>query len=238
VKGSYVFLGPSLSYEEAAHVFDGTILPPAARGDLAALFADGVIPDAVGLVDGKFLHEFAVTPKEVMAALATGTRLYGSSSMGALRAVECHPYGMVGVGRVFDLYLTGATDADDEVGITFDPDTLRATSEPLVNMRFAMAHAVGTSQISEATAAAVLAAAKEIFFPYRTYANVGAVLRGVIAEDERRRFLAFVSSPARPDQKRLDALELLAKMNDDGGRHDNQASSGLGGKRNGSTLVR
>jgi hypothetical protein len=220
MKGSFVFLGPSLSHADAARVFTGTVLPPAGRGDLAALFADGTAPDAIGLVDGRFLHGLAVTPKEVMAALDAGTRLYGASSMGALRAVECSRYGMVGVGRVYDLYLRGVTDADDEVAITFDPETLRPTSEPHVNMRFAMADAVARGLLEEPTAHAVLAAAKEIFFPYRTYANAARAVLGRISAEEHARLLSYVADPTRPDQKRSDALALITRMNQDGAAHE------------------
>lgn len=216
MQGSFVFLGPSLAHAEAARSFTGTILPPAGRGDVPALFADGAVPEAIGLVDGTFLHGLAVTPKEVMTALAAGTRLYGASSMGALRAVECAPYGMVGVGKVYDLYRTGVTDADDEVAITFDPDTLRPTSEPHVNVRFAMADAVARRLLEERTAQAVLVAAKELFFPYRTYANVARAVRDRISRQEHERLLAYLADPTRPDQKRLDALALLARMNQDG----------------------
>ena len=225
MKGSFVFLGPSLSHADAREIFSGTILPPARRGDLAALWADGVIPDAVGLVDGTFLHEFPVTPKEVMATLATGTRLYGSSSMGALRAVECERYGMVGVGTVFDLYRTGVIDADDEVAITFDPDTLQARAEPLVNIRVAMADAAAREVLADSTAAAVLAAAKNMFFPYRTYANIAAVLRGVLSDDQHARLIGYMRDPTRPDQKRLDALKLLATMTGDGNNNNDDVSS-------------
>ncbi len=135
--------------------------------------------------------------------------------LGALRAVECSRYGMVGVGKVYDLYRTGVTDADDEVGLTFDPETLRATSEPHVNIRFAMADAVIRGLLEESTASAVLAAAKDLFFPYRTYANVAAVLRTTLPATEHGRLVAYAADPSRPDQKRLDALELLDRMTAD-----------------------
>jgi hypothetical protein len=127
---------------------------------------------------------------------------------------------MVGVGRVFDLYRTGATDADDEVGLTFDPETLRATSEPYVNMRFAMADAVARGLVAEPTAEAVLATAKALFFPYRTYANVATILKPVLPPEEHRRFVACTGGADRLDQKRLDALELLRRMNEDEHRHE------------------
>ena len=133
--------------------------------------------------------------------------------MGALRAAECAAFGMVGVGRIFELYDSGVIDADDEVALTYDPDTLTALSEPMINIRLAMAHAVRISAVGPSTADAAVTAAKRLYFPERSYYNVGRLLRGAVSDDEHHSYLRYVNGPDRLDQKRQDALALLQTMN-------------------------
>ncbi|MEV6947708.1 TfuA-like protein [Streptomyces sp. NPDC051172] len=130
-----VFLGPSLDRATAVRTLDAEYLPPVARGDIDALLARPQPPCLIGIVDGRFLGSLAVSPKEVLRAVDAGIAVYGSSSMGALRAAECGPFGVTGIGRIHDAYACGAVDADDEVALVYDPDTLHATSEPLINLR-------------------------------------------------------------------------------------------------------
>jgi hypothetical protein len=62
--------------------------------------------------------------------------------MGALRAAELHPYGMVGNGSVFEMCRYGVIDADDEVAVMHDeaPEYHRM-SDSLVVFRHAVAGA-------------------------------------------------------------------------------------------------
>jgi hypothetical protein len=198
-----VFAGPSLFGSESLGRTDVEFLPPVRRGDIDRLLARPAPPPAIGIVDGAFFQSLSISPKEVLRALDAGVAVYGSSSMGALRAVECAPYGMVGVGLIYQEYQSGRLIADDEVAITFDEETGRPLAEPLVNMRFALAAAVEAGVADEALAERFLALAKRRYFPERT---VALVLRDLGEEAEAlRRFLA---GPA-PDTKRDDALLLL-----------------------------
>src|SRR5205814_1005092 len=114
---------------------DATYLPPVACGDVAALLPRA--PAAIGIVDGFFDERPAVFHKEILHALARGVRVFGASSMGALRAAELHGFGMQGVGRIFEAFRSGELEDDDEVavvhgdaGIAFAP-----TSDAMVNLR-------------------------------------------------------------------------------------------------------
>lgn len=209
---SYVFLGPSVDHATARRYYQGVLLPPVARGDLDQLLTRPQPPTQVGIIDGAFLQRLAVTPKEVLRALDAGVRMYGASSMGALRAAECAAFGMVGVGEIFDLFDTGGMEADDEVAITYDPETLTPTSEPMVNIRLALAAAVRGFQLLPGTALEAERLAESLYFPDRTYANVGLLLRSRVSPEEVIRYQNFVTSPARIDQKRADALTLLTLM--------------------------
>ena len=107
-------------------------------------------PAAVGIVDGEFYQRLAISPKEILRLLDAGIPVFGSSSMGALRAVELESCGMIGVGAIFEQFRSGALEADDEVAMTFCPETLRPTSEPLVNIRVALR--TGTAKDAAAAA--------------------------------------------------------------------------------------
>ena len=208
-----VFVGPSLPPALVRSAFSGVVEPPIRRGQLDQLVRSANPPLAVGIVDGRFLQDLAVSPKEVLRALDSGIAIYGASSMGALRAVECAPYGAVGVGRIYEMFRSRALEADDEVALTYDPDTLRATSEPMVNIRVAMDHAVTTGALSAATAELAVATAGALYFPDRTYRNVARLLAGRLPRPELDAYDRFVRSPECPDQKRDDALTLLDTMN-------------------------
>ena len=206
-----VFAGPSLDADAARAILAVRYLPPIERGDIDRLLCEHPLPKAIGIVDGRFLQRLCISPKEVLRALDRGIAVYGASSMGALRAVELAPYGMVGVGQIYEMFRSGALQADDEVAMVFDPETYRPLSEPMVNIRVAVATAVAEGVISSATGEAIVASAKGLYFPQRNYAAALQVLGGRVNPGERERILAFLHTRA-PDAKRADALEMLRRM--------------------------
>lgn len=162
-----IFLGPSLPVAEARTLLEADYRPPLQRGDLPAALRDN--PPLIGIIDGQFYQALAVSPGEVLAALATGTPLLGASSMGALRAAELHTRGMIGVGRIFEWYRDGIVEADDEVALLYDSESFRPLSEPLVNIRHALEQATLAGILTPAQAQHLIALAQEMFFPERTY---------------------------------------------------------------------
>ncbi len=133
MQSAVVFLGPSLDRRAALAVLPADYRPPAARGDITRAVSDGA--EVIGLIDGVFFQESSVGHREILAALSAGVRVVGASSMGALRAAELHTLGMEGVGEVFRMYRDGVLVSDDEVALAFNPESLIALSEPLVNIR-------------------------------------------------------------------------------------------------------
>ncbi|SDT25333.1 TfuA-like protein [Microlunatus soli] len=217
---SVVFIGPSLCHDEVRKTFDGTVRPPIGRGDLDQLIGCDPPPQQVGIVDGTFLHRLAVTPKEVLRAIDAGITVFGASSIGALRAAECDRYGMIGVGRIYRLFADGEVVADDEVAITMDPDTLAATSEPLINIRLAIAAAVEAGQVTEIVGSTAVRIAAGLYFPDRSWARVVDDLHRLPAlpADEVEAFTAWTRSEQRGDQKSADArllLQMMAGSDDD-----------------------
>ena len=105
-----VFLGPTLPAADAASVLDAICLPPVKLGRrLPRRVAPR--PRAIGIVDGYFQWVPAVWHKEILWAIDQGVHVFGAASMGALRAAELAPFGMRGVGRIFEAYRDGGSTA-------------------------------------------------------------------------------------------------------------------------------
>jgi TfuA protein len=209
-----VFCGPSLSHADAARVLDAEYLPPVGKGDLDRLLAEPRRPDLIGIVDGRFFQSLSISPKEILRALDAGVAVYGSSSMGALRGAECAPYGMIGIGAIFEAFRSGETDEDDEVAIIYSTETLEPLSEPLINMRFAVVAAVRAGAATPELGQRFLRVAKEIYFPQRSVTAVVSALRQDVPTAEVDALAAYLRTSA-PDTKRADALLLLERMGAD-----------------------
>lgn len=93
--------------------------PPASCGDLASLLHDP--PAIVGLIDGHFGIAPTVWHKEILDLVATGVRVLGAASIGALRAAELAGAGMEGVGTIYRAYLAGSIERDDAVMVLQAP---------------------------------------------------------------------------------------------------------------------
>jgi hypothetical protein len=173
----FVFLGPTMSVDDARRELDAAYLPPVAQGDVyrAALKR----PTAIGIIDGYFDRVPSVWHKEILWAMTQGIHVFGAASLGALRAAELAPYGMEGIGQVFEWYRDGTLDGDDEVALAHASAEYgyRALSEPLVNVRATLQCAVERAVITATTRTALEAIAKDLFYPQRTFAHILDVAR-------------------------------------------------------------
>jgi hypothetical protein len=206
-----VFLGPSLELHEAAEHLQARYLAPIRRGDLPAVIADGA--QSVGIVDGEFGQSLAVSVMEVGSALRQGVRIWGAASMGALRAAECHSMGMIGVGWIFQKYVEESLRADDEVALLFDPVSRRATTIPLVNVRWSLQMATEEELIQKESAAMLVELARSVRFTDRTFESLLQASANSTFKEEMKTLVEFMKQdPLRTDRKRLDALLLLETM--------------------------
>ncbi|MGA2447262.1 MAG: TfuA-like protein [Polyangiaceae bacterium] len=209
-----VFLGPTLPVAEAAARLDATYLPPAAQGDLYRAVMER--PFAIGLVDGYFERVPAVWHKEILWAIKQGIHVFGAASMGALRAAELAPFGMRGVGRIYEAFRSGELEDDDEVAVAHG-DAERgfiATSEALVNIRATLTSANGEGVIGSATRVELEKIARGLFYPDRSYARLLELAAGQgLSPTEIEALRAFLPQ-GRVDQKRADALDLLSAVDD------------------------
>jgi hypothetical protein len=202
-----VFLGPSLSVEVAKRYLPAVYHRPAAQGDVLRVLPQR--PRLIGIIDGYFETVPAVWHKEILHAMSVGVHVLGAASMGALRAAELEPFGMVGVGQVFEWYRSGAIEDDDEVAVAHGPadSGYRAASEAMVNIRHAVASAQAASLITPAVAARLLEAAKALHYSERDYKRLLEPLRDEIDADALLEY--FLS--LRPKLKERDAILLLER---------------------------
>ena len=202
-----VFLGPTLQLAEAKNRWpDADYRPPAQRGDVLRAVDEGA--EFIGIVDGFFEAVPSVWHKEILHALEQRVHVAGSSSMGALRAAELAAFGMHGVGRVFEMVMSGEIE-DDDVALVHAPAEfeLRPFSLPLVNVRCSVAEAISNGVVDAGFGAALIAAQKRRFYPDRTQQTLAG---DAITIDARvgSGFLDWYSAHAL-DQKQVDALLLL-----------------------------
>jgi len=208
-----VFLGPTLPREEARAILPAArFCPPVRCGDVLALMRLGQPPARIAIIDGNFEHVAAVWHKEILHALAAGVRVYGAASMGALRAAELCDHGMIGVGRVFADYRSGALVDDDEVALVHGAAAQghRPLTDAMVNVRATLERAQRDGVIDRGFAERACAAAKQQFFQRRVLTDV---VRG-LDDEQAGRLLEWLPA-GQVDVKRADALALLEQLRDE-----------------------
>jgi hypothetical protein len=207
-----IFAGPTLPPRDEARQHAATWLPPAQQGDVHRAVSL-LRPRALGIVDGYFESVPSVWHKEILWAIRQGVHVFGAGSMGALRAAELAPFGMRGVGVVFEAYRDGVLDGagepfedDDEVAVAHGPPDsgYLAASEAMVNIRCTLARAERAGVINAQARARLVALAKGLFFPERSYER--------LLEEVPLPALAAWLPAGRVNQKRDDALAMLEAM--------------------------
>jgi TfuA protein len=197
-----VFCGPSLPESDRIAADGVAYLPPAARGDVERAAAEF---DALLLIDGVFHHDLAPSPKECYRA-AQRTRAFGSSSMGALRAAECAPYGFLPLGAIARWYAYETIDGDDEVAVLVHPQTHAALTVPSVNVRYVARLAQRRGILTAAESVRLVEESRAVFYMDRTWEDVVAVA------PERARDAVRAIAEREGDLKRWDARFALRSV--------------------------
>jgi hypothetical protein len=209
-----VFLGPSLPLEEARRILpQARFRPPAAQGDLLSCLRQDQ-PRIVALIDGTFHQNLSVWHTEICYLLSRGVAVYGSSSMGALRAVETEAFGMVGVGRVFEWYRDGLITADDEVALLHSDEDwgFRGLSVPLVNIRASLERALGAGAIDQGTHDQAVELARAVQYRDRQIATLVERCEAAGLDGQALAGVRHALTDGYLDIKRLDARELLERV--------------------------
>lgn len=171
-----IYTGLSLPFDEAKEILDSDentnviYKRPIKRGDLNLDLKER--PDIIGIIDGVFHQNSAVGHKEILNVIKSGVKVFGASSMGALRASELDTLGMAGIGYCYEQYATGTIDSDDEVAVMLDSESLEPLSTPLISMRYVFTNAVNENIITAQEKEELLSIAKKIYYPKRNYSLI------------------------------------------------------------------
>lgn len=203
-----IFVGPSL-HGVADRPSEIEFLPPAAQGDLIRAAADGA--RWIGLVDGYFGTCASVWHKEILYALSIGCRVWGASSMGALRAAECQSFGMRPVGVIASQFASGELDDDAEVALVHGPAELDYVpfTEALVDARPTFGAMLAAGAIDRSESRDLIKAAKSLHFAERT---VEAIVKVAADAPARREEMGMLYEVHRVRAKQTDALRLVDEM--------------------------
>ena len=167
-----IFTGPTLSQSTVRKLCPSAlVLGPAEQGDID--FAVRQLgAQIIALIDGVHRYRLPVWHTEILSVLAEPhcARVLGAASMGALRAVECQPWGAEPLGEVASWYSSGKIDSDDEVCIAHEgPERgYRSLSVPLVNVRATLICCGFPSERKRE----ILDVAKSMFYPDRTWNRI------------------------------------------------------------------
>ena len=196
------FVGPSMPPEGVPAGI--AVWPPAQRGDALRAMAAGA--RTLVVVDGLFHRVPAISHQELRYALATGVRVIGAASMGALRAAEMAALGMEPAGVVAAWYTCGALDADDEVALLHGPaPEHRALTVPLVEVRWALGWRPGAPV--EPPVAGLIAELARSPYTARSRGTVAAAAARWLGDGAAAELVARL---ARPGVKQADARAAFA----------------------------
>lgn len=204
-----IYTGLSLPFNEAKEILDThndievIYKRPIQRGDLNIALKEN--PDIIAIIDGVFHQNSAVGHKEILNVIKKGIKVYGASSMGALRASELDVLGMEGIGYVYNQYAEGNVDSDDDVAVMLDSQTLEALSEPLINMRYVFENAVLENIITPDEKDELISIAKKTYYPKRNYAQT--LSSSNLDTAKKDKLINFIRKS--PDIKKEDAKELI-----------------------------
>ena len=215
-----IFLGPTMDSREVRNHLDAVFLPPADQG--AVFYAvEELYARIIVIIDGVFGVAPTVRHKEIGWALCRGATVYGAASMGAVRAAELFPWGMIGFGRIYRWYRATLLADDDEVAVAMAPVEIgsRALSESLINIRTTLKAAQRQGLIEPSMQRDLTDLARSTHFTERSYKKLFDDADSTLPKACRgdlENLRCWVEKNA-VDQKRLDAeglLRVLASRSD------------------------
>jgi TfuA protein len=171
-----VYGGLSLSEEQTLRILPSAeFAGPIQRQDLERDLGLGF--QCVVIVDGVFQQVLSVSPGEVLDALRFGIKVYGASSMGAMRAAELESLGMIGVGKVFEEIRKSRYFRDDYLGQAFSPDGLTTHSLPFIDIQLGCDQLVEDGEVTRRQKLEILQAYSELHFSQRNSAALSEKLK-------------------------------------------------------------
>jgi hypothetical protein len=206
VKMRIIFAGPTLYGANMPSSADYQLRSPARQGDFYQAIQEGA--NVIGLIDGVYEYVPAIWHKEILFGLSQGVHVFGAASMGALRAAECAAFGMIGIGEIYQGFVSGILEDDSDVAQSHGPAEtgFLPLSEPLVNVRATISRCLLLSQITGDEHDQLQAAAQAIFFKERTYRQL---VRSAIRDGDRASAVLAALRTNNVNQKLQDAQLLI-----------------------------
>jgi hypothetical protein len=197
-----VFIGPSLSIEDSHDILKADYRAPVKRNDILNAIDEN--PDIIGIIDGVFNQNPAVSHKEILKAIEHGITVVGGSSMGALRAADLDDLGMKGIGYIYQQYANGNIESDDDVALIFTEDYI-PLSEPYVNIEYNLNRAEKENIINNNEKQDLLSIAKSLYYPKRNYPTI--IERSELKSETKNKLKEFLKTAT--DLKKEDAIKVL-----------------------------
>jgi hypothetical protein len=170
-----LFVGPTLAANAAARALAKPyrLRRPIRRHDVDAMVEAQrkarKKPGVLVIVDGVFHDTLAVGHAEIRDAMAAGWKVWGMSSMGAIRAREMSNLGMRGYGEVYQRFALEEDFQDDEVTLLHETTApYKGVTEPLVHLRVAVDDLVKRGVVPAQEGASVIAELKSQWYGERT----------------------------------------------------------------------
>lgn len=181
---------------------------PVKRNEIYDDIKNGV--HIIGIIDGEFLQNLSVSPTEIRDAMRCGLSVYGSSSMGAMRAAELLSFGMIGCGRIYEQISRDPYFRDDKLGQIFYEGT-DLISLPFMDFFLGMEDLVERKIVSRKDSNEVVKYYEDLHFADRNY----AALRAQILKRPNKENLLDVLHKAKKSivsQKSKDGVLLVKRI--------------------------
>ncbi len=188
---------------------DAQFAPPIQRGDILTDIENGV--NSILILDGLFHQALSVSPSEIMDALRRGIRMFGASSMGALRAAELEAYGMVGVGDVFEHIRDADAFRDDFLGQVFIDGfpQIQEASVTYVEFEINLKLLLSRRRISRATCEYLSALYADLHYAERNLQTLAARIQNECRNPEKFLNAAKSALSKMPRPKHRDARKAM-----------------------------
>ncbi|CDZ46486.1 TfuA domain protein CorE [Neorhizobium galegae bv. officinalis] len=177
------------------------------QGDVRLAVDEGAW--AIGLIDGAFEYVAPVWHKEILYGLSKGVAVFGAASMGALRAAECHAFGMTGIGKIFEAYASETRIDDADVALLHGPEELGyvAITIPMVNVDATVTGCCAHGLIDSREGRYLRETARSLFFKARSWNSIVENCPEIARA--RAHELLRILHHNYVDQKRADAMALI-----------------------------
>ncbi len=204
-----LFVGPTLYREQINPGIQR--FGPAAMGSVFRAVEAGY--RRIGIIDGYFGNVPSVWHKEILFAITAGVEVIGAASMGALRAAELSAFGMIGIGRIYRLFRSGAWTDDDEVAIIHATESLAfcPVSESMANIRFTLRRLRRLGAMESALETVLVHRMKARHFSQRTRDEIKHQAKQLAGDANAHRLMQRFAQKY-VDVKKMDALALVAYL--------------------------